>query len=123
MPGVTFNEVNRTPTGAGTTYRFRTQAAGITIRGSGRFVEFQPNRLIRDETTLGIEGSLSWHFQPHPSGTRLPLEHHPGRIWGVPLLGRLPADSYQRSDEDVLRHIQAACEQGASPTSPPRSTN
>lgn len=123
MPGVTFSDVTRTPTGVGTTYRFRTRVAGITIRGSGRFVAFQRNRLIRDQTTLGIEGSFSWHFEPLPSGTRLTLEHHPGQFWGVPLLGRFLADSYQRSDRDVLRHIKAACEQEANAASPHRSTS
>ncbi len=118
MPGVTFGDVTRTPTGVGTTYRLRTRVARLIIRGSGRFVEFQRNRLIRDETTLAIEGSFIWRFESLPSGTHLTLEHHPGRFWGVPLIGRFLADSYQRSDEDVLRHIKAACEQEASAASP-----
>lgn len=100
--------------GVGTTYRFRTRVAGVTIRGAGQFVEFERNRLIRDETTVATEGSFSWRFETMAAGTRLTLEHHAGRFWGVPLLGRILADTYQRSDEDVLRHIKAACEQQAS---------
>lgn len=114
MPGVTFGDVVRTPGGVGTTYRFRTRVAGVTIRGAGQFVEFERNRLIRDETTVATEGSFSWRFEPLASGTRLTLEHHAGKFWGVPLLGRILADSYQRSDEDVLRRIKTACEQQAS---------
>ncbi len=117
MPGVTFSDVNRTPEGVGTTYRFRTRVVGLPVRGSGRFVEFQRNRLIRDESTLAMEGSFSWLFESLHSGTRLTLEHHPGRFWDVPLLGRLLADSYQRSDQEVLRHIKATCEKDAAGSS------
>lgn len=122
MPGVTFSDVHRTPEGVGTTYRFETRVGGLPIRGAGRFVEFQRNRLIRDRSTLAMEGSFSWRFEPVPSGTRLTITHHPGRFWGVPLLGRLLADGYQRADQDVLRHIKAACEHEADESSPsPRS--
>lgn len=122
MPGVIFTEVHRNPDGVGTTYRFQTRVGGLNIRGAGRFVEFQRNRLIRDETTLAIEGSFSWRFEPLPSGTRLTLEHHPGRFWSIALLGRLLADNYQRSDQDVLHHIKAACERAADASSPHTSS-
>ena len=110
MPGVAFRDIVMTPDGVGTRYRFETRVAGIPIRGAGQFTEVEPNRRIRDETSIGMEGSFDWRFEPEGNGVCVTIEHHPGRMWGLPIVGRLLADSYQRSDRQVLARLKAKLE-------------
>ena len=110
MPGVRFVPEVITPDGVGTTYRFQTRVAGLPIRGSGRFTQVKANRHIRDETSIPIEGSFDYRFEDEDGGTRVTIEHHPGRLWGVPVLGRLLADSYARDDQQVLALLKAKFE-------------
>ncbi len=116
MPGVRFVPEVVTPDGVGTTYRFQTRVAGLSIRGSGRFTQVEANRHIRDETSIPIEGSVDYWFADEDGGTRVTIEHHPGQLWGVPVLGRLLADSYARNDQQVLALLKAKLE----PPAPPR---
>lgn len=120
MPGVAFTDVVVTEDGGGTTYRFETRVAGLPIRGSGEFTEFEANRHIHDDTSIAMEGSLDWWFEPHGHGVRVTIEHHPGRYWNIPLLGRLIANSYARSDQQVLDRLKAKLERpiGAQPATP-----
>jgi hypothetical protein len=99
-----------TPDGVGTTYRFQTRVAGLPIRGSGRFTQVEANRHIRDETSIRIEGSFDYWFEAEDGGTWVTIEHHPGPLWGVPVLGRLLADSYARDDQQVLALLKAKLE-------------
>jgi carbon monoxide dehydrogenase subunit G len=110
MPGVEFVPEVITPDGVGTTYRFQTRLAGLPIRGSGRFTQVESNRHIRDETSIPIEGSFDYWFEAENGGTRVTIEHHPGRFWGVPVLGRLLADSDARDDQRVLALLKAKLE-------------
>jgi carbon monoxide dehydrogenase subunit G len=107
MPGVRFVPEAVTPDGVGTTYRFQARVAGLPIRGSGRFTQVQADRHIRDETSIPIEGSVDYWFEAEDGGTRVTIEHHPGRLWGAPVLGRLLADSYARDDQKVLELLKA----------------
>jgi hypothetical protein len=70
----------------------------------------EANRHIRDETSISIEGSFDYWFEVEDDGTRVTIEHHPGRLWGVPVLGRLLADSYARDDRQVLALLKARLE-------------
>ncbi len=115
MPGVRFVPEVVTPDGVGTTYRFQTRVAGLPIRGSGRFTQVEANCHIRDETSIPIEGSVDYWFEDRDGGTRVTIEHHPGRLWGVPVLGRLLADSYARDDQRVLALLKARLEPQAQP--------
>ena len=110
MPGVQFTADVITPDGVGTTYRFQTRVAGLPIRGSGRFTQVEPNRHIHDETSIPIEGSFDYWFEVEADGTRVTIEHHPGRFWGIPVLGRLLADSYARVDRQVLALLKTKLE-------------
>ena len=111
MPGVQFVPEVITPDGVGTTYRFQTRVAGLPIRGSGRLTQVEANRHIRDETSIPIEGSVDYWFEDdEDGGTRVTIEHHPGWLWGVPVLGRLLADSYARDDQRVLALLKAKLE-------------
>jgi carbon monoxide dehydrogenase subunit G len=110
MPGVQFMPDVITPDGVGTTYRFQTRVAGLPIQGSGRFTQVEANLHIRDETSIPIEGSVDYWFEGEDGGTRVTIEHHPGRLWGVPVLGRLLADSYARDDLQVLALLKAKLE-------------
>lgn len=110
MPGVTFTVITITPDGVGTRYRFATRVAGVPIRGAGEFTEVEPKRRILDETSIGMEGSLEWRFEPESDGARVTIEHHPGRLWGLPIVGRVLADSYERMDREVLARLKAKLE-------------
>lgn len=113
MPGVQFVPEVITPDGVGTTYRFQTRVFGLPVRGNGRFTQVEANRHIRDETSIPIEGSFDYWFEVVDGGTRVTIEHHPGRLWGVPVLGRLLADSYARDDRQVLALLKAKLESPA----------
>jgi carbon monoxide dehydrogenase subunit G len=113
MPGVQFTPEVITPDGVGTTYRFQARVAGLPVRGSGRFAQVAANRHIRDETSIPIEGSFDYWFEVEDGGTRVTIEHHPGRLWGLPVLGRLLADSYARADRQVLALLKAKLEADA----------
>lgn len=110
MPGVQFTPDVITPDGVGTTYRFQTRFAGLPIRGSGRFTQVETNRHIRDESSIPIEGSFDYWFEVEEGGTRVTIEHHPGRFWSLPVLGRLLADSYARDDRQMLALLKAKLE-------------
>lgn len=113
MPGVRFTDVVMTPEGVGTTYRFETRVAGLPIRGSGRFTAFEANRHIRDETSIAMEGSFDYLFEADGDGARVTIEHHPGRFWDLPIIGRLIADSYERDDRGVLQRLKTKLETAA----------
>jgi carbon monoxide dehydrogenase subunit G len=112
MPGVTFTDIAMTRGGIGTRYRFETRVVGIPVKGSGEFTEVEVNRRIHDETSIGLEGSFDWTFEPEDDGVRVTIEHHPGRLWNVPLVGRLLADSYARTDRLVLERLKVRLESG-----------
>ncbi|MGZ8760715.1 MAG: hypothetical protein ACXWXV_09070 [Aeromicrobium sp.] len=40
------------------------------------------------------------------------IEHHAGRFWGIPLLGRLLADSYERAGRRILELLKAEAHDG-----------
>jgi len=110
MPAVTFTDITMTRDGVGTRYRFETRVAGFPISGSGEFTEFEANRHIHDETSIAMEGSFDWRFEPEGDGVRVTIEHHPGRFWDLPIVGRLLADSYERTDRQVLAQLKAKLE-------------
>lgn len=64
-------------------------------------------------TSVGLEGSFDWRFEPEDGGVRVTIDHHPGRLWNVPLVGRLLADSYARTDRQVLARLKAKLESDA----------
>ena len=57
-----------------------------------------------------MEGSFDWRFEPEDDGVRVTIEHHPGRLWSIPILGRLLARSYERTDQEVLARLKAKLE-------------
>ena len=91
-----------------TTYRFETRVAGLPIRGRGEYTEFIPDRHIHDETTVASEGSFDWTFETEGDGVRVIITHHPGRYWGLPVIGRLLARNYEQMDRQVLARLRAA---------------
>jgi hypothetical protein len=110
MPGVAFTVIAMTPDGLGTRYRFATRVAGFPVRGTGEFTEVEANRRIHDETSIGTEGSFDWRFEPEGDGVRVTIEHHPGRMWDLPIVGRLLADSYERTDRQMLERLKEILE-------------
>jgi uncharacterized protein YndB with AHSA1/START domain len=104
MPGVVFFDVDITPAGVGTTYRFPTRVIGIAVRGSGEFTEFQHDRHIHDETSLAMEGSFDWWFEPHGDGVRVATEHQTDRFWNLPVVGP-SADSSARAERRTLERL------------------
>ncbi len=110
MPDVTFSDVSLTPDGVGTTYRFETRVVGLPIRGRGEYTEFTPDHHIRDDTTVASEGSFDWTFEAEGAGVRVNITHHPGRYWGLPIIGRLLAANYEQMDRQVLERLKSALE-------------
>ena len=113
MPGVQFTGVVMAADGVGTTYRFETRVAGFPIRGGGRFSAVEANRHIRDETTIAMEGSFDYWFEAERDGVRVTIDHHPGRFWDLPIIGRLIADSYERDDRAVLQRLKTKLDPSA----------
>lgn len=110
MPGVRFTPQVVTADGVGTTFRFETRVAGVPFRGSGRFTEFEVDRHIRSDSSVPIEGDFEMWFAAEDDGVRVTIQHHPGRLWGVPVLGRLLADSYARDDQRWLELVKRRLE-------------
>jgi len=110
MPDVTFSEVSLTPDGVGTTYRFETRVAGLPIRGGGEYTEFTVDQHIHDETTVASEGSFDWTFEAEGDGVRVTITHHPGRYWGLPIIGRFLAANYEQMDRHVLALLKSRLE-------------
>ena len=110
MPDVTFSDVSLTPDGVGTTYRFETRVAGRPIRGRGEYTDFTPDQHIHDETTVASEGSFDWTFEAEGDDVRVTITHHPGRYWGLPIIGRLLAANYEQMDRQVLARLKSRLE-------------
>jgi SAM-dependent methyltransferase len=102
MPGVRFTPGTITQDGVGTTFDFETRVAGVPFHGSGTFTQFEVDRHIRSDSPVPIEGDFEMWFAAEGDGVRVTIEHHPGRGWGVPLLGRFLADSYAKDDQRWL---------------------
>jgi hypothetical protein len=41
------------------------------------------------------------------------IDHHPGRFWDLPVVGRLIADSYLRADRQMLERLKNRLEAAA----------
>lgn len=110
MPGVRFTPRTITQGGVGTTFDFETRVMGVPFHGSGTFTEFEVNRRIRSDSSVPIEGDFEMWFDAEGDGVRVTIEHHPGRGWGVPLLGRFLADSYAKDDQRWLELLKRRLE-------------
>lgn len=109
-PEVAFTDVVKTPEGLGTTYVIQLRIAGLRLRGRGRFSEFEANKHIRDESSLPFAGACDYWLWPDDSGVNVRVVHHGNRLWAVPLLGRMLADSLQSDDQRILAKLKAALE-------------
>ena len=110
MPGVRFTPRTITQDGVGTTFDFETRVVGIPFHGSGTFTQFEVDRHIRSDSSVPIEGDFEMWFAAEGDGVRVTIEHHPGRGWGVPLLGRFLADSYAKDDQRWLGLLKGRLE-------------
>ncbi len=110
MPGVRFTPRTITEGGVGTTFDFETRVVGIPFHGSGTFTQFEVDRHLRSDSSVTIEGDFEMWFAAEGDGVRVTIEHHPGRGWGVPLLGRFLADSYAKADQRWLELLKSRLE-------------
>ena len=87
--GVEFKEIRLTREGLGTHYRWAAKVAGLSIEGFDVFTEFIPNQRITDRSSSSLEGTWTYLFEPHGSGTKLTVENRAGSFWRIPPLEKL----------------------------------
>ena len=61
--------------------------AGVRLEGTTETTEYVANQRIVDKNTSGIEGTLTWTFQPEDGGTKFTAEIE--YKVPVPVLGKL----------------------------------
>jgi hypothetical protein len=108
--GITFEDVRPTPEGVGTSYRWTARMAGLPVRGTNVFTEFVPDQRIVDESSLSLEGTWIYTFEPEGSGTRLTLENRNRSFWRVPPLSRLLDQATARGHARVMERAKARME-------------
>ncbi len=87
--GVVITEVHLNDHGVGTSYSWEARILGLPIRGTNTFTEFAPNERITDESTLALEGTWRYSFEPEGAGMRLTFENLPSSFMRLPLLNKL----------------------------------
>ena len=100
-------------TEVGMTHRCRAEVAGIPVTRSGRLTKFGADRHICDVKRIVVEGTFVWEFERHRDGVRITIQHHPGRFWNIPVVGRQIATSYSRTDRWVLEGLKTKLEMTA----------
>jgi uncharacterized protein YndB with AHSA1/START domain len=101
MQDVDLKEVNVTPEGVGTTHHWAMKIAGIPYEVKGRFTEFVKDRRIVDVYEGHLMGKFVYRFKPEGSGMQLTMEHDPGPIAAVPVLG------VYWEDQELKTHLKA----------------
>ncbi len=103
---VEFTAVKVTSEGLGTHYTWRARIAGVPIRGLGIFTEFVPDWRITDTSSLSLEGTWTYTFEPEGSGTRLTLRNRVRGLWRLPLLQTMADRMAVKSHERVLARLK-----------------
>jgi hypothetical protein len=111
--GVEFTGVHVTREGLGTHYTWRARFAGVTVEGFDVFTEFIPDRRITDRSSLSLEGTWTYTFEPEGSGTKLTLTNRGRGLWRLPLLRTLLDHMTVKSHERVLTRLKNRLETGA----------
>lgn len=101
MQDVTAKEIVVTPEGVGTTHAWEGRLAGLPYKVKGTFTEFERNRRIVDEYEGQLMGKFIYRFEPEGSGMQLTMEHDPGPISIIPVLG------VYLEDEELRTHLKA----------------
>jgi uncharacterized protein YndB with AHSA1/START domain len=98
--------------GGGKTYRFAYKMAGLRFEGTGEHTEWVLNERIVSKNSDGIEGTVSWFFQPEDGGTRLTFEAD--YTVPVPVLGKLAeaviVKANEREAQVILANLKARME-------------
>ena len=101
MQDVELKEVVVTPEGVGTMHRWVMKVAGVRYELTGRFTEFTKDRRIVDVYEGHLMGKFIYRFAPEGSGMQFTIEHDPGPIAAVPVLG------VYLEDQELKTHIKA----------------
>ncbi|WP_369045799.1 SRPBCC family protein [Sinomonas sp. P10A9] len=110
--GVSFGDTHCTPEGLGTHYTWIANLAGIRLHGFNVYTEFVPNRRITDRSSLSLEGTWTYEFEPEGSGTRLTMENRSGGLWRLWPLELLLARATAASHGPVFEKVKAKLESG-----------
>lgn len=79
-------DVEASPDGLRTTYRFVYKMAGIRLEGTGD-MELVPDQTIIDRSTGGIESTITWSLEPEGVATKFTADVE--YAIPVPVLGKL----------------------------------
>lgn len=101
MEGVVPKEIVVSPEGVGTTHSWEERIAGRTYEVKGTFTEFERNRRIVDEYEGHLMGKFIYRFEPEGTGMQLTMEHDPGPISAIPILG------VYLEDGELRMHLKA----------------
>ncbi len=104
--GIVFTSVHVTREGLGTHYQWRSRIVGVPVEGFGVFTEFVPGRRITDTSSLSLEGTWIYAFEPEGSGTRLTLRNQVRGLWRLPPLQALVDRIAVKSHERVLARLK-----------------
>lgn len=110
MQDVELVSVAITPEGVGTTHHWKGRMGGVPYEIRGRFTEFTRNRRIVDEYEGHLMGKFIYRFEPEGTGMQLTMEHDPGAVGMIPVLGMFleqeATRTHLKSLDLLKRHLE-----------------
>jgi uncharacterized membrane protein len=105
-------DLQKTPTGIGTTFSWVYKMAGMRFEGASETTEYIPNRRTVTRSTKGIQSTFAWSYEPEEGGTKTTSEVE--YVVPIPLLGKL-AEAFilkqnEHEAEIVLANLKARME-------------
>jgi uncharacterized protein YndB with AHSA1/START domain len=104
-------EATVTPEGVGTTYRIVEKLGPVPIETTSRYTEFVRNERIVETISGHLSGRFIYTFEPEGSGMEFTLEHIPGDIGKVPIVGgaleNFITHRHQKFVDDFKQHMEA----------------
>jgi uncharacterized membrane protein len=97
-------DVQRLPNG-GTSYRWVAKMAGMRFEGTSEYTEYVANQRIVDKTKGGIEGTITWTFQPNAGGTKVTFDGE--YTLPIPLLGKVAEGFIVKANEQEIETLLA----------------
>jgi uncharacterized protein YndB with AHSA1/START domain len=104
-------EVSVTSEGVGTTYRIVEKMGPVPIETTSQYTEFVRNERIVETISGHLSGKFVYTFEPEGSGMQFTLEHIPGDIGKVPIVGgaleNFITHRLQKFADEFKRHMEA----------------
>ena len=104
-------DVTVTPEGVGTSFGVKGRVGPVWIRHTSRYTDVVRNERIVETVKGRVLGQFAYSFRPDGSGTRFTLEHVPGAIGRIPVIGapfdRLRGRRAAGFLDDLRRHLES----------------